>query len=168
MNRTACSRIPSDSRSPVANLSRQYVLIKWLSIATLCAVAVALGFHLWLLPPQYQGWSEVVGDGGEVAGWVINLRESGERVNVQLYIGGRFAGATVADLSRPDVVSAGFTADERCGYRFRIPRLAAGTHVARVYVVRQVAWGRLLTRQPTGDPLSITVTTGDARETGEH
>jgi hypothetical protein len=148
----------------VANLARQHFWIKRLIIATLAVVAIALGFHLWLLPPQHQGWSEVVGDGGEVAGWVINLRDSSERVNVQLYIGGRFAGATVADLPRPDVVSAGFTADERCGYRFRVPRLAAGTHVARVYVVRQVAWGSLLTRQPTGEPLSIVVTAGDAGE----
>lgn len=142
----------------MANVPSTYFLIKWLSVATLSAVALALGFHVWLLPPQYQGWSEVVGDNAEVAGWVVNLRAPDERVMVQLYIEGRFAGTTIADLPRPDVVRAGFASDERCGYRLALPRLAPGTHVARVYVVRQVARGRLLTRQGTGEPLSIIVT----------
>lgn len=151
----------------VANLSRRYFLIKWLSVATLSAASVALGFHLWLLPPQYLGWSETVSESGDVAGWVVNLRAPDERVTVQLYIGGRFAGATVADLPRPDVVQAGFATDERCGYRFPAPRLARGTHVARVYVLRQVAGARLSTRQPTGEPLTIIVAE-DAREAGEN
>lgn len=143
-------------------------MIKLLSVATLAAASVALLFHLWLLPPQYQGWSEIVGENGEVAGWVVNLRaRPGERVTVQLYIGGRFAGATVADLPRPDVVQAGFATDERCGYRFPVPPLAAGKHVARVYVLRQIAEAHLLTRQPTGEPLSIVVAE-DTGETGEH
>ncbi len=62
-----------------------------------------------------------------------------------------------ADLPRPDVVAAGFARDPRCGYNFPVPRLAAGDHEARVYVVHKVGSGAYRTLQLTGNLLRFAV-----------
>lgn len=125
-----------------------------LLIATTFVVgAAALAFHLWLFPPRYTGWSEVAAGGTEVAGWVVDARAAHAPVRVQLYIDDRVIGSTLADLPRPDVVRAGFASDVRCGYRFAVPPLAPGAHVARVYVLHAPAGGERFTLQPTGEPL---------------
>ncbi len=134
-----------------------------LTALTLAVGALALSAHVALFPPQYHGWSEIVGGANlvngnaEIAGWVVNTRAPDERVQVQLYIGGRFIGAGVADISRPDVVAAGFAVDARCGYRFPLPALPVGSHVARVYAVHATRDGRLHSLQLTGEPLTFTI-----------
>lgn len=126
--------------------------------ATFVVGAAALAAHLWLFPPRYTGWSEVAADGTEVAGWVVDARATGAPVQVQLYIDDRFVGGAPADLPRPDVVRAGFAVDPRCGYRFGVPPLARGSHVARVYVLHApTGGGGRLTLQPTGEPLRFRV-----------
>jgi hypothetical protein len=125
--------------------------------ATFLLGSLALAAYITLFPPQYLGWCEVTDGGTGVGGWMINTRAYAERVRVQLYVNNIFIGERVADLPRPDVVSAGFTSDERCGYSFRLPPLAAGKHIARVYAVHETGGGRVRTLQLTGETLEFSI-----------
>ena len=82
------------------------------------------------------------------------------RVEVQLYVDGRFVAHSTASLPRPDVVAAGRAEDERCGYSFALPPLPAGEHEARVYALHSVRFrvGPHTLKQ-LGNPLRFT--TGD-------
>jgi hypothetical protein len=59
-------------------------------------------------------------------------------------------------------LEAGRARDERCGYSFALPALAAGPHEARVYVAHAVATmaGTYRTLQLTGSPLRFEVEEG--------
>lgn len=138
-------------------MSNLRYLIAALTIATFVTGASAFAAYLWLFPPRYRGWSEIVDGGAGVAGWVADGRAPENRVRVQLYVGEQFISEQVADLPRPDVVRAGHARDERCGYRVALPRLAPGVHVARVYAVHEIGSGRLRTLQIIGAPLRFTV-----------
>jgi hypothetical protein len=120
--------------------------------AVLLAAAAAVGLYSVTFPPYFRGACELTPD-GRVAGWATHKFEPAERVEVQLYVDGRFVAGGVANLSRPDVVSAGFAADEWCGYSFSLPPLAAGEHEARVYAVHAVGDGAYRTLQLAGSPL---------------
>ncbi len=135
---------------------RPYRLLAALVAVTLAVGAAAVVARTVLFPPVFRGFGEVTED-GRVAGWAVAENDSGARVAVQLYVDGRFAGAQVAELPRPDVVAAGRASDERCGYSFALPKLAAGEHEARVYAEHRVAGGAYRTLQTTGTPLRFTV-----------
>lgn len=122
---------------------------------TLAAGAASVGLASLLFPPHFQGWGEVTPDGA-VAGWAINRSASAERVEVHLYVDGRFVAAATADRPRPDVSAAGYSKDERCGYEFRLPPLEAGEHEARVYALHRVGAGGYRTLQLTGRPVPFT------------
>lgn len=133
-----------------------------LALAVLTATALVAGAasvvaYTLLFPPHFRGWGEVVVERRAVAGWVVNARAPRERVEVRLYVDGRFAGSTVADLPRPDVLRAGRAADERCGYDFKIPPLPAGEHEARVYAAHAARGGAYRTMLLTGTPLRFRV-----------
>lgn len=124
--------------------------------AVLCG-ALAVGARTVFFPPRFRGFGEMSAD-GRVAGWVVDGREEAPRpVEVQLYIDGAFAAAAVADLPRPDVSAAGEARDERCGYSFALPSLAAGEHEARVYAAHTVGGGAYRTLQQTGAALRFRV-----------
>lgn len=137
---------PGGSRVPLAALTS----------ATLLVAAAAVVAYTVFFPPSFRGWGEVT-PGGRIAGWAIDRNDAARRVEVQLYVDGRFVAARAADLPRPDVVAAGWTPDERCGYSFDAPVLAPGHHEARVYATHAVAGGRYVTLQMTGNPLRFTV-----------
>lgn len=145
----------------INSLKKSLVLTGVLTGATLLVGSIALAAYVMFFPPQYLGWSEVTGGGTGVGGWIVNTHASGERVRVQLYLNERFIGDQFAELPRPDVVAAGFTEDERCGYSFPLPRLPSGAYVARVYAVHEVGGGRFRTLQLTGEPVEFTI--GSAR-----
>lgn len=107
-------------------------------------------------PPHFRGWGEVTAE-QKIAGWVVNRAKPSERVEVQLYVDGSLVGSMLADLPRPDVVAAGQSEDERCGYSFEIPALATGEHVAHVYTMHTVGAGAYRTLQLAGKPLRFTV-----------
>lgn len=136
--------------------SRSHLLIAALLGLTLVISAASVAAYFKTFPPRFRGWGEVAAR-RTIAGWVVDKAEPSRRVEVQLYIDGAFAASGIADLSRPDVVSAGLAADERCGYGFEIPALAKGEHVARVYAVHEVGSGNYRTLQLTGDPLRFAV-----------
>lgn len=85
--------------------------------------------------PRFQGDAEL--KDGRIRGWAIAEGEASPRVEVQLYIDGQFAGATIADEPRPDLAVSEHLADARCGFEFAAPAaFGSGKHEARVYAVR--------------------------------
>ena len=130
--------------------------------AVFCLTLAAGAFAVWReyasFPPSLRGFGEVTRR-GEVAGWAVGPASPGERVEVQLYVDGRFVAQGEAALPRPDVLAAGRSADANCGYRFALPPLPAGGHEARVYALNTRAPFGLLTLKQLGNPLRF--------ETGE-
>ena len=128
-----------------------------LVFAALVCVTVAAGaWAVWAeytsFPPHFRGFGEVT-RGGEVAGWAVDASRPGARVEVELYVDGRFVAHGLAALPRPDVLAAGRAADPACGYRFPLPALAAGPHEARVYALHVTAKPELRTLRQLGEPL---------------
>jgi len=122
---------------------------------TILVAALAVAFYFTTFPPYFHGWSEVAPHA--ISGWVVNQHEPGNRVQVQLFIDGKFAATGTADLSRPDVVAAGWADDEWHGYNFAAPALASGDHEARVYALHSSGSGVRQTLQLVGDPVTLQV-----------
>jgi hypothetical protein len=135
----------------IANLRLQSVFA-----ALVCATLAAGAYVVWVeyrsFPPHFRGFGEVTRR-GEVAGWAVDLSRPGARVEVELYVDGRFVAHGVAALPRPDVVAAGRATDPDCGYRFPLPVLAEGPHEARVYALHAPGPADLRTLKQLGDPL---------------
>ena len=124
---------------------------------------LAVGFYLTAFTPFFHGTLDLA-DARHVAGWVINRAEPQARVEVQLYIDGRFAGNRTADVSRADVKASGRSADENHGFVFDTPTLPAGQHEARVYAVHMSGEGQRRTLQIIGKPLIFSVAASEATE----
>lgn len=139
--------------------SRPHLLFASLNAALLLVGAAAVGLYAAMFPPCFRGAGEVTRD-GKVAGWVVNKFEPAERVEVQVYLDGRFMAGGVADLPRGDVVAAGYARDEWCGYGFNIPPLAEGEHEVNVYAMYKVGGGAYRTLQLVGNPLRFRVAEG--------
>ena len=131
-------------------------------IEALFVAVVAVVFYYTAFSPHFRGWSDVA-DARGVAGWAVNEAAPAEPVEVQVYIDGRFAGDGVANLARPDVLKAGRSVTELCGFQLETPPLAAGEHEARVYAVQQSAGGARRTLQQIGLPLRFRISPEDAR-----
>ena len=132
-------------------------------VETLLVGALAVGFYLTAFTPFFRGSLDAA-DARRVAGWAVNHNDPQARVEVQLYIDGRFVAHLAADSPRPDVPAAGRAADERHGFVFDTPPLAAGTHEARVYAVHASGGGQRRTLQLVDKPLTFTVAPGEARD----
>lgn len=142
-------------------------LLYVLTSATLVVGALAVFAHWLFFPPRFRGWGEITPD-ASVAGWAVDRYDPSRRVEVQAYVDGELIGAGAAQLPRPDVVAAGWTSDERCGYSFPLPKLEAGEHEARVYALHEVAGGERRTLILTGEPLRFKVDeSGAARKLSE-
>ena len=149
---------PKIADRPVPRFGRTQTLLALLAGATVVCGALAVGARTVFFPPRFRGFGEVTAD-GRVAGWVVDGRgaAAARPLEVQLYIDGAFAAAAAADLPRPDVLAAGRARDERCGYSFALPALAAGEHEARVYAAHTVGGGAYRTLQQTGAALRFRV-----------
>lgn len=117
------------------------------------ALAVAVFFNAF--PPYFHGWGEATPQA--IAGWAVNNAAPWDRVEVQLFIDDRFVGTEVANLSRPDVVQAGWSKDEWHGYAFSLPPLPVGVHEARVYAIHESGGGIRRTLQLLGYPIRFSV-----------
>ena len=134
-----------------ARLKLLYALIAKSLADTLLVGVLALVFYFTLFPPHFSGWGEARSDG--IGGWVVDNSRPWERVNVQLFIDGKFVAAGVANVSRPDVVAAGRAKDEWHGYAFRSPAISPGMHEARVYAIHPSVGGLRQTLQLVGNPI---------------
>ena len=137
------------SRSQLVNLLIGKSIIETLFVATLAVVVWTNAF-----PPTFHGWGEAI-DSQAIAGWAVNNASPWERVEVQLFIDGKLYASQVAQLSRPDVLAAGWAKDEWHGYNFVLTELAPGNHEARVYALHHS--GKRLTLQLLGDPIRFVV-----------
>jgi hypothetical protein len=135
------------------------LVVKSLAEAILVG-ALAVAFYLSVFPPTFHGWGEVSPHG--VAGWVVNQAEPWERVEVQLFIDGKFIAAASASESRPDVVVAGWARDQWHGYNFSVSSLSQGAHEARVYALHQSGGGVRQSLQLVGDPIRLNIA-GDGK-----
>lgn len=130
-------------------------------IEALFVAFVAVVFYYTAFSPHFRGWSDVA-DARQVAGWAVNEIAPDAPVEVQVYIDGRFVADELATRPRPDVLAAGRSTTELCGFQLDTPPLAAGEHEARVYAVHASEGGARRTLQQIGLPLRFLVGPGEA------
>lgn len=120
-------------------------------LETIFVGTLAVVVYVKLFPPTFHGWGEAIVETQSISGWVVDDANPWRRVEVQLFIDGKFVGTQVAQTSRPDVVVAGWAKDEWHGYNFVVTGLSEGVHEARVYALHQS--GKRYTLQLLGDPI---------------
>ncbi len=126
-------------------------------LETVLVGAIALVFYVNAFPPSYRGWGEAVPETQTIQGWAVNNADPWQRIEVQLFIDGKFRNKQIATYSRPDVVAAGWAKDEWHGYIFVSPKLDAGKHEARVYALHSSGEGERYTLQMLGDPIRFEI-----------
>lgn len=126
-------------------------------LETILVGTIAVVVYLNAFPPTFHGWGEAVAGSKSISGWVVSDADPWRRVEVQLFIDGKLIGTQVAQLSRPDVVAAGWSKDEWHGYSFVVMGLATGSHEARVYALHSSGNGARYTLQLLGDPIVFEV-----------
>ncbi len=126
-------------------------------LETVLVGTIAVAVYLSAFPPTFHGWGEAVAEARAISGWVVNDADPWRRVEVQLFVDGKFVGTQVAHVSRPDVVAAGWARDEWHGYSFVVPGLSPGPHEARVYALHASGGGARYTLQLLGDPIRFQV-----------
>ena len=124
---------------------------------TILVATIAVVVYLNAFPPTFHGWGEAVVQEKRISGWAVNDAEPGRRVEVVLFIDGKFLGSQLAELFRPDVAKAGWARDEWHGYSFAVSDLNAGAHEARVYAVHASGNGSRYTLQMLGDPIKFEI-----------
>jgi hypothetical protein len=130
-----------------------HVLIGKSIVETLLVGALAVFSFLNVFPPYFHGWGELAGN--TISGWGVNNAAPWERVQVQLFIDGKFVAYEIANQPRPDVLAAGWSSDQWHGYSFPLTLLAPGLHEARVYALHDSKNGRRKSLQLLGDPISF-------------
>ncbi len=129
-------------------------------LETIFVGALAVVVYLRAFPPTFHGWGEAVVESRSISGWVIDDADPWRRVEVQLFVDGKLVGTQVAQLSRPDVVAAGWGRDEWHGYNFVVSSLGVGLHEAKIYALHQS--GDRYTLQMLGDPIRFEVGINDS------
>lgn len=132
-----------------------HVLITKSLAETILVAGLGIVFYLSAFPPYFHGWGEASPSG--IAGWVVDKSSPWSRVEVQLFVDGKFIAATTANRSRPDVVGAGWAKDEWHGYSFASPLGPPGIHCARVYALHSSGGGSRQSLQLVGDPIPIVI-----------
>lgn len=120
-------------------------------LETIFVGTLAVVVYVKLFPPTFHGWGEAVVETQSISGWAVDDANPWRRVEVQLFVDGKFMGTQVAQSSRPDVVAAGWAKDEWHGYNFVVTGLSEGKHEARVYALHRN--GSRYTLQLLGDPI---------------
>jgi hypothetical protein len=128
-----------------------HVLIGKSIVETLVVGALAVFTFITVLPPYLHGWGEVTESG--ISGWAVNNAAPWERVEVQLFVDGRFVADGVADKYRPDVSTAGWAKDGWHGYTFVVNSMSVGNHEARIYAVHDSGRGGRKSLQLLGNPI---------------
>ncbi|HEY8186217.1 MAG TPA: hypothetical protein VIF64_09115 [Pyrinomonadaceae bacterium] len=131
------------------------VLIVKAIIEAILVVSLAVFAYTRLSPPHFQGTVELTNGG--ISGWVVNDSAPWDRVEVQLFADGEFAASAVANQSRHDIVTAGWSTDEWHGYSFPVTSLKAGLHEARIYALHGGGDGSRKTLRLVGAPISFAV-----------
>ena len=91
-------------------------------------------------------------DGLGVSGRVVDLRRPGAPVEVQLFLDGRFAAATLASEPAPEGARGDSAERGLRAFVFQFGQPRYGEHEARVYAVREGRGGARRTLQQLGEP----------------
>lgn len=129
------------------------ILIAKSILETIFVGTLAVVVYVKVFPPTFHGWGEAVAQSKSISGWAVDNADPWGRVEVQLFVDGNFVGTTVAQLSRPDVMAAGWAKDEWHGYEFVLTGLSDGMHEARVYALHRS--GARYTLQLLGNPITF-------------
>ena len=146
-------------KNPSARLV--HLLIGKSIVETLVVGALAVFTFITVLPPFFHGWGEVTSTG--ISGWAVNNASPWERVDVQLFIDGKFVAHGIANQPRPDVATAGWAKDQWHGYTFVV---SSGPlegdenqlHVAQVYAMHESGNGSRRSLQLLGEPIAFKMT----------
>jgi hypothetical protein len=122
-------------------------------LETIFVGTIAVVTYVKLFPPTFHGWGEAVPATQSISGWAVDNADPWRRVEVQLFIDGKFVGTQMAQQSRPDVAAAGWAKDEWHGYEFVLTGLSDGMHEARVYALHRN--GDRYTLQLLGNPITF-------------
>ena len=145
-------RMKNRSRSKLVHL-----LISKSMAEALLVTAVAVGFYFATTNRHLRGVLDQA-DSQTVTGWVVDEAGPWNRVEVQLFIDGKFRAHTVADRFRPDVHEAHRAEDDWHGFVFQTPPLSdAVEHEARVYALYSSGAGNRQTLQLIGKPFRFRV-----------
>ena len=125
-----------------------------LEALVICGVSVA--FYFTTTNPYIHGWLDQA-DSKAVIGWVVDESNPPGRVEVQLFIDGKFVADRAATEFRPDVHASGRANDDWHGFIFNTPLLQVGEHEARVYAVHSARSGMRRTLQIIGKPLRFEI-----------
>ena len=139
---TRAAALGPDARRRLVNL-----LLGKAALDLLFVCALAAGFHYAAFRPSFRGALDHA-DARSVRGWVVDRSEPGRRVEVQLYLDGRFVASAVADRPREGSAQEGGH-----GFVFRLDPPPPGEHEARVYALHAPAEGRRHTLQQLGSPV---------------
>jgi hypothetical protein len=134
-----------------------HVLIAKSILDTLLVGTIAVGTYMNAFPPHFHGWGEAVTASQTISGWVVTDADPWRRVEVQLFVDGKFTATQEAHHSRPDVFAAGWSKDEWHGYNFTVQGLTAGSHEARIYAIHPSRNGGRYSLQILGDPIPFDV-----------
>jgi hypothetical protein len=124
-------------------------------LETIFVGALAVIVYAKLFPPTFHGWGEAVIESRSIAGWAVDNADPSRRVVVYLFVDGNHVGTSVAQLSRPDVVAAGWAKDDAHGYSFFASGFSVGVHEAKLYALHKQ--GDRYTLQMLGDPIRFEV-----------
>lgn len=133
-----------------------HLLIAKSIIEALFAGSIAVGAYLTTTDPDLKGWLDQA-DSQTISGWAVDESQPQRRVDVQLFIDGRFIENRTAADFRPDVHQAQRADDDWHGFAFRTPPLAPGDHEARVYIIHRGASEARRTLQIIGKPLRFAI-----------
>ncbi|HEV7396643.1 MAG TPA: hypothetical protein VGN86_09055 [Pyrinomonadaceae bacterium] len=97
-----------------------------------------------------------------IVGWALDLSKADARIEVQLYIDGRFQESRLADFHQPNLVTLGLAPDDMHGFFFYTPPLEVGTHEARVYAMHESGGSERRTLQQLGKALTFQINAATA------
>jgi hypothetical protein len=122
----------------------------------LLVTMVFVSFYFATTNPDLRGWVDYA-DSKIVSGWAVDESNPASRVELQLYIDGKFMDDRQAAEFRPDVRAANRADDDWHGFVFNNPPLERGEHEARVYAVHESGRGARRTLQMIGKPLRFRI-----------
>jgi hypothetical protein len=142
----------NESSSNLPFLTRTLIVKSILDVVLLGALS--LGYYYTAFDPYIRGSLDEAGQEW-IRGWVLDLSNRDQHVEVQLFIDGRFIDSRQSDFPHPQLVALGLARDEKHGFLFFTPPLEAGLHEARVYAVHAASDGERRTLQQVGKPLTF-------------
>ena len=152
---------------PAARTRLAHLLIAKSIAEALFIGALAVGFYYFAFNPYFRGSVDEASARG-VSGWVVDESQPAVRVEVQLYVDGKFVASRLADEARPDVYRAGRAADERHGFTFPLQVEESGEHEARVYAVHASGGAIRRTLQLVGHVMRFRVAADGSDDSLKH